>query len=139
VTILNIAYKKQGVNTNISFIRSISFVASATTVPVQNPPLYCYWPSGPGDSGSVVSADFGGTRKIIGLLYAGSPGPSGDPIVGYLCRIDDIAQELNISPWTGQTVNFSSTGTTEFYCIPTNGGDKNIVVTGNTFWQLGLC
>lgn len=137
VVVTPIRYDKQGVEIPISFNRSIEIIASATTVPDG---FICTWPSGPGDSGSAISADFNGVRKIIGLIYAGRNDiSSGQPLFGLVCRIDDIAQQLNISAWTGQTVNFSNTAATEFHCITTNGGDKNIVLTGNTFWQLGLC
>ena len=50
-------------------------------------------PAAGGDSGSAVLADIGGTVKVIGLLFAGNTNTA------FLCRIDEIAQKLNIRAW----------------------------------------
>ena len=52
-----------------------------------------------GDSGSVLIADLNGEYKIIGLVFAGQALPT--PNIGYACRIDNVANLLNISAWDG--------------------------------------
>lgn len=44
-----------------------------------------------GDSGSVLITDIDGTKKIIGLNFAG------DGTVGFACKINHVAQELDIN------------------------------------------
>lgn len=113
----------------------VLFVASATTTPNGTS---CPFPVNYGDSGSIVSADVGGVRKIIGLV-AELFTSSGFTLAG-VCRIDNIQNILNISPWTGQTnVNFSNSNTafTETLTITSNFSDTHIVVDGKTYWQMG--
>lgn len=51
-------------------------------------------PGANGDSGSMVIAEYGdGTRKILGMVFAGS----GQII--YFCRIDEIVNQLKIKKW----------------------------------------
>ncbi len=76
---------------------SISF-SSGDIIPFSNIIAYEYqdgssFPSAGGDSGSAVLANIGGTVKVIGLLFAGSTNTA------FLCRIDEIAQKLNIRAW----------------------------------------
>lgn len=52
-----------------------------------------------GDSGSVLIANLSGEYKIIGLVFAGQVSPT--PNIGYACRIDNVANLLNISAWDG--------------------------------------
>ena len=91
-----IAYHRQGIVQKINFNDCIEFVASAAT----NPGFICLYPIYAGDSGSALIADFGGTKKIIGLCFAG------DDYHGIACRIDNVANELDISAWDGTTPNF---------------------------------
>lgn len=51
------------------------------------------FPAAGGDSGSAVLANIGGTPKILGLLFAAGSN------FGILCRIDHIAETLNIRAW----------------------------------------
>ena len=57
--------------------------------------------------------------------------------IAIACRIDKVAQELNISPYTGQTVNFSNINSVEYIYENTftSGLTKN--VGGKIFWQMG--
>lgn len=52
-----------------------------------------------GDSGSVLIADFNGTKKIIALNFAGGwySEQAGPGSVGFSCRIDHVANLLNLS------------------------------------------
>lgn len=52
-----------------------------------------------GDSGSVLIANFNGEYKIIGLVFARKVSPPANR--GYACRIDNVANMLNISAWDG--------------------------------------
>ena len=130
---ININYLKQGNNTTIQFGRCIQFVASASTTPNGT---ICAFPINGGDSGSALVADFSGTRKIVGLVFAGGL-LSGVTYYGYANRIDDVADSINISPWTGQTVNYSNTGVTETHIVLGKSSDEKIILSGKTFWQVG--
>lgn len=116
----------------------VVYVASATTTPNGTA---CPYPIYYGDSGSIVSADINGVRKIIGLgsLMVTYRTPSGDPLYGAgVVRIDNIVESLDISPWTGQTdISFSSTANTETYYTESNYNNKTIQLSGKTFWQWG--
>lgn len=109
---------------------------------------YCYFAINPGDSGSSLLYETpSGEIKLLGLVYAcaRNDGPNEFGVNEVRCingianRIDDVANELNISAWTGQTVNISNVSASETLCLSTNGDDKSIVVAGKTYWQLGLC
>lgn len=111
----------------------IVYVASATTTPNGTS---CPYPATFGDSGSMVLADVDGARKIIGLV-AELLTFDGLEAVG-VCRIDNIRNALNISPWTGQTnVNFSNSAITETLTITSSFSNSNIVAGGKTYWQMG--
>jgi hypothetical protein len=130
---INIAYEKQGINTTIQFGRCIQFIASASTTPNGT---ICSYPINGGDSGSALVADFSGTRKIVGLVFAGGL-LSGVTYYGYANRIDDVVDAINISPWTGQTVNYSNTGATETHIVLGKSSVEKLVLSGKTFWQVG--
>jgi|LakMenE01Jun11ns_1017448.scaffolds.fasta_scaffold9912949_2 hypothetical protein len=59
-----------------------------------------------GDSGSVLISDFNGTKKIIGLNFAGGPDSSraGPGSAGFACRIDRVAQSLEISSFSTENM-----------------------------------
>lgn len=134
---IGVPYYRQGIDYVASFERTIAIRASASTTTIGN---HCYYPIDAGDSGSALVADIGGVRKIIGIIYAGLLDPNTLLFTtGLANRIDDVASLINISAWTGQTVNFSDISSAEYYCISTNATDKSIPITGNTFWQLGIC
>jgi hypothetical protein len=60
-----------------------------------------------GDSGSVLLAEFGGVKKIIGLNFAGGwfSETSGPGSIGYACRIDHVAEALEISAFDATLIN----------------------------------
>jgi hypothetical protein len=109
---------------------------------------YSNFPIAPGDSGSAVFANIGGQYKIIGLAFAGNSGsltnPSTSTHYGYACRIDRIAQLMNIRPWDiSYNPNFSELNTTNFevYSRPfIDGGvnDISATVNNNTYFNVGL-
>lgn len=111
------------------FVNCIGFVASASTTPSG---YICNYPIAGGDSGSALIGEFGGVRKIVGQVFAGST------TVGYACPIDAIATLMDISPYTGQTVNYSDTGATQYHYVAGKDGTVNYTLSGNTFWQVGL-
>jgi len=45
---------------------------------------------------------------------------------------------LNISPWTGQTVNYSNTGITETHIVLGRSSTEKLILSGKTFYQVGL-
>ena len=91
------------------------------------------WPAAPGDSGSAILADINGTRKIIGLLFAGN-----DKSV-YICRIDKVSKDMNIRPW--DPLAKTSTATAFLVTIdPTdpNANNPTLVQSGRTYYQAGF-
>jgi len=133
-TTISINYNKQGTSTTIYFEDCIRFYASASTTPTG---FVCTYPIAGGDSGSALVADFSGTRKIIGLVFAGSYF-NGQVVRGLANRIDKVAEQMDISPWTGGTVNYSDTGNTQTYTVSGLSSEPYIVLSGNTYWQAGL-
>ena len=134
-TTISINYNKQGVSTTIYFDNCIRFYASASTTPNG---YVCTYPINAGDSGSALVADFGGTRKIIGLVFAGSYNNNNQVTRGLANRIDKVAEQIDISAWTGQTVNYSDTGNTQTYTVTGLSDEPYIDLGGNTYWQAGL-
>jgi len=146
---ITIDYNKQGVETTVTFSDCIIFVASGTTV---TPGDYCFFPIAPGDSGSALIADFSGTKKIIGLCFAGSsiniPLDENDPespvvavsFYGIANRIDKVADELNIRAWMGEQVNYSTPNINEIesYVLSGKTSLESFVKDGKTFSQVGL-
>ena len=132
---ISIDYNKQGSDTTIYFEDCIKFYASASTTPDGN---VCTYPINAGDSGSALVADFNGTRKIIGLVFAGLLNNSDVTVKGLANRIDKVAEQINISPWTGGTVNYSDTGSTETHIVQGRSSQPTMVLSGKTFWQAGL-
>lgn len=55
-----------------------------------------------GDSGSVLIADFGGTKKIVGLNFAGGAESrnAGPGSAGFACRIDHVSKELFVDSFS---------------------------------------
>lgn len=56
-------------------------------------------PAQPGDSGSILLGDIDGVRKVIGLVFA----IRGDRIA-IACRIDRIAEEMDIRAWDSSVI-----------------------------------
>ena len=121
-------YNKQTTTKDVDFSDCIVFVASGASTPSG---FVCSYPIAPGDSGSALVANINGTRKIIGLVFAGSE------IFGLANRIDRVASLLNIRPWTGQTTNFSDTGNTQTVSYFGSRTDITKSISGNTYWQAG--
>lgn len=90
-------------------------------------------PMGGADSGSVVLAEIGGVKKIIGLFFAGGSN------IGALCRIDRIASTLQISQFT--TPLNTSIPTPNFFSssdFNTYGSQSTILRNGKTYYQIGI-
>lgn len=133
-TTISINYNKQETSTTIYFEDCIQFYASASTTPTG---YVCPYPISAGDSGSALVADFSGTRKIIGLVFAGNY-LDGQVVRGLANRIDKVAEQMDISPWTGGTVNYSDTGNTQTHTVSGLSSEPYIVLSGNKYWQAGL-
>ena len=130
-TAFPIAYKKQGLATTVYFQDQLEFVK-----PENDPSLsvLCPNPIIGGDSGSALIADFGGIRKIIGLVFAARASTN----TGYANRIDNVASEMGIEAWDGTNKNFVDPASIDY--ITTIGGSsaKNIICNERQFWQVGL-
>ena len=91
------------------------------------------WPAAGGDSGSAVVADFSGTRKIIGLLFAGNA------TTALMCRIDRVASDLNIRAWDG---SFNVSAPTSYAVATTassvTASSATLSYGGRTYYQAGL-
>ena len=90
----------------------------------------CPYPIAPGDSGSALIAEIGGVHKIVGLVFAGSA------YVGIVCRIDEIASQLNIKAWTGQTPTYVTSKS--YVTIPGRSLNDTETCSSQTHWQVGL-
>jgi len=91
----------------------------------------CTFPIGPGDSGSALIAVIGGKPKIIGLCFAGSI------YNGLACRIDRVAEELDIERWDGVNQNFFDPNQQDIFTVIGPSQDKTLVCSGQTYWQVG--
>ena len=140
ISTLNVPYFNQIENQDywqvVKFNNSIGFLASASTL---NPGEICTYPIAKGDSGSALLADFNGTRKIVGLVFAGVPVSLTNPAIkfGFANRIDDVAEQIGISAWTGNQVSYSDTGNTEQHIVSGLNTNTTLVLSGKTFNQLG--
>ena len=114
----------------------ISYIASANTTTNGNG---CYYPINSGDSGSALLANIDGTVKIIGLCFAGSTSGSVDGYftIGRACRIDRVVEELNISAFTGQSINYSDTTIPQVHYEAGFSSLSAVTINGNKFYQLG--
>ena len=83
-----------------------------------------------GDSGSAVYANIDGEWKIAGLNFA-STGNS-----AYFCRIDNIAELLDIEPWDGKTTQ-PTTGEVEEIIIPGQRSEAIIEHNGKKYYRDG--
>jgi hypothetical protein len=126
-----IDYNKQGIPTEVAFSEIIFY----RFLDSSNLPTY------KGDSGSSLVANISGTYKIAGLVFAGDT--NDDPLnptstLGAACRIDKVAQQLNISAWNGSAISTSSTTPQKSILIrPITDTRTSIVSGGKTFYLAG--
>jgi hypothetical protein len=130
-------YKLQGGTGVCQFNDQIVYVK-----PENDPSLstICAYPVAGGDSGSALIADFGGVRKIIGLVFAGATNPPIPDILfyGFANRIDRVASELGIEAWNGTAKGYVDPSSIT-YKTTTNGSSNKILNCGGTnYWQVGL-
>jgi len=131
-----IGFQNQGVTTAIFFSDCIRFYASATTTTTG---FICPYPINQGDSGSALVAQIGGVRKIIGIVFAAQFNPATNQVqYGLANRIDKVVEQMNISAWSGNTVNYSNTGATQTYIVGGRSADETVVVGSDMYWQSGL-
>lgn len=93
-----------------------------------------------GDSGSVLVANFGGVFKIVGLIFAGSDsegGPDTPYTYGFACRIDRIANLLNISAWNGSNIDPTNTSAWSYITVSGLSNQVNTTVDSKKYWQIG--
>jgi hypothetical protein len=154
-----IQFKLQGVNTLSYFTDVIAFVKPAESSSynpntVNANTQVCAYPVWGGDSGSTLIANIGGVWKIIGLVFAGggtsynpqtnSPiTPQGQPyqvasLIGYACRIDQVASQLGIKAWTGSAAPVVDHNTITYRTVSGSNDDKTLICSGSTYWQVGL-
>lgn len=105
----------------------------------------CPAPVIPGDSGSTLCAKIGGKWKIIGVVMGGND------TIGYACRIDYVADQLDIDAWTNiyssgpyanighinQSPPFGGAVPPNFITQPGLSSQKSITVDGIKYWQVG--
>lgn len=120
-------YELQGVSKTIVFSDAIIFTRT-------NP--QCPSPITSGDSGSALIANFSGTWKIIGLVFAG--GISGSNYIGLANRIDQVASQLGIQSWDGTSKNYVNLASKVFKTTSGASANNTLVCSGSTYWQVGL-
>lgn len=100
----------------------------------------------PGDSGSILIANFDGIFKIIGLVFAG------DAEIGAACRIDNVAEMLGVEAWSNQTKYFTKNNEIKLFIEPYNNISgqflnqpnsklwpiKKTIENSGNFWYCGL-
>ena len=129
-------YHRQGNFISCYFAGLIKFVKPANDPDTST---VCSNPIMGGDSGSALIADFGGTKKIIGLVYAAGYDPTGSAVIyGYACRIDKVATELGIEAWSGGSRNYINPATIEYKTTPNGSSNKILHCNGKDYWQVGL-
>lgn len=111
----SINYKLQGIPTPCTFTNVLSFVK-----PEFDPTLstVCINPIYGGDSGSALIADFGGVRKIIGLVFASGGDAFGNTFFGYACRIDVVATQMGIQAWDCTNKGFVDESSIVYKTVP---------------------
>lgn len=120
-----VGYNKQSKFTYFYFADLLEYARDIDT---------CRWPVYGGDSGSALIADFGGTWKIVGLVFAGNGGTK-----GIACRIDHVSSLMGIDPWlNNNNIKYVDESTIEFRTV--DGGSPNNTITcdGEVYWQIGL-
>ena len=125
-----------GVSRWISYSGGLLAVSDLLTIHyANNGPNVCVG----GDSGSILLADFGGTLKIVGLIFAGgttAPYTSSNNY-GLACRIDRVMDMLNLEA-VGSTTLINPPSNWEFIDrIPVLGIGPNINVNGRKYWECG--
>jgi hypothetical protein len=133
-----INYTMQGNPTTVQFYNVIKFIK---TDPATDPALLpiCNNPIIPGDSGSALIADFGGTRKIIGLVFASGTDAGGNIIAGYACRIDSVASAMGIHAWDGSPKNYVDETSITFKTKPGLVCDPKLECSvGQVYNQVGV-
>lgn len=120
-------YNLQGVNRTVAFSNSIIFTRT-------NP--QCPSPIAGGDSGSALIANFSGTWKIIGLVFA--EGTSGSNYIGIANRIDQVASQLGIQAWDGTTKEYVDLASKTYKTTSGGNGNTTLSCSGSTYWQVGL-
>jgi hypothetical protein len=135
-TLIN--FDLQGVPTLCTFTNCIVFVKPDPATPTAQVPQ-CFSPIRPGDSGSLLLADIGGTIKVIGLNFAGGEDADGNTLYGYACRIDQVASQLGIE-WWDNTEPLTVVDLTSIEYKTTVGGSSNKTLTCLTkeYWQVGF-
>lgn len=107
------------------------------------------FPIAPGDSGSILLANINNQIKVIGLCFAGNVGtfdnPESGTHYGFACRIDRVAQILNIRSWDSSYILNKSMPqaeiiTTNFNSNNTDSLTKTVSgVNGSTkYYNIGL-
>jgi hypothetical protein len=122
-------FTNQGVPTTVTYTDCIKYIASGSTTPEG---YSCQTPIGKGDSGSALIGEFNGVRKIVGLNFAG------DSYYGLANYITNVESLINISPYTGQTVNYSDINNIQYHYVSGKSSDVSLTINNDIFWQVGL-
>lgn len=128
---VDIYFNKQNVETVVTFSNTLFYkFADDSNLPVFS-----------GDSGSALIADIDGSKKIAGLVFAGNGNRDvNNPIstIGAACRIDEVAEQLNISPWDGSNIDTSSDLPDYSYILTPLTDTRTSIVSGDkTFYLAG--
>jgi hypothetical protein len=97
----------------------------------------------PGDSGSVLISVIGGSFKIIGLCFAGTPvsdpiNSGTDGVLGIANRIDKVAEYLEIQPWsTNTTIKLNSEDPSCKIIVSGLSSEPFIYFNGKKYYQIG--
>jgi len=96
----------------------------------------------PGDSGSAVVGNFGGTNKVVGLLFAaGSATSLSDQpnYFGVVCRITEIARVMSVAPANTISPVVADPNSWLYQISPDDPAAKmdSVTIGGKKYWQIG--
>lgn len=126
-----VSYNRQGVKVPII----MSDIIAYHFIDLSELPIFS------GDSGSALIGNFSGTYKIVGLAFAGNTSTDAynnpHSTFGLACRIDNVAQQLNISSWDGSPIAFTQSNQLSKIYRPYNDNRITIEYNGKTYYQAG--
>jgi len=123
-------FPNNGSNVTAPFNNLIALTASSPS----GQPVFTPGTFQPGYSGACVALKLESGEYIIGGIFIGA-NPNGS--IGYFCRIDEIAPQLNIKAWDGTAQPYVDLNSIQIKATYNTSGQKTINCGGKQYWQVG--